>query len=169
MSAILDVVLKLPRKIVRVCNSTVESRLENAINVEFDLEKADHASLQWIMRKGLMLVAGEVMRATTKLTEKGKPNKDYDPDVEALLDFTREKVLETKYLAVDCDKYVAWKTSNRRAAKTQADKDLERNKGLAAKLQIAQPNLSEDDALKLAEGLYSGNIDATQIKASKKQ
>ena len=169
MSAILDVVLNLPSTFTRICNSTVASGPNHAVNVEFELASAKHASVPWIMWKGLMLVAGEAMRATVEFNKKGEANKDYDPDVETLLDFTRAEVLETKHLKIDCDKYVAWKTTNRRAAKTQADKDLERNKGLAAKLQIAQPNLSEDDALKLAEGLYSGNIDATQIKASKKQ
>lgn len=154
MSAILDVVLNLPRKIVRVCNSTVKPGLENAINVEFDLEKADHASLQWIMMKGLMLVAGEVMRATTELTEKGKPNKDYDPDVETILDFTRAEVLETKYLNVDCNKYVAWKTTNRRAAKSEEQKEKELFNAVADKL-VKKQGVSKDQAMDLVLEMFT--------------
>ena len=148
------VVVNLPSTVTRTCNSTVKSGLENAINVEFDLAKADHASLKWIVMKGLMLVSGEVMRATTELTEKGKPNKDYDPDVETLLDFTRAEVIEAKYLEVDLDKYVAWKTMNRRAAKSEEQKEKELVTAVADKL-VKKQGLSKDQAMDLVLDLLA--------------
>jgi len=154
MDATNGVVVNLPSTVTRVCNSTVKPGAKNAINVEFDLAKADHESLKWIVMKGLMLVSGEVMRATTELTEKGKPNKDYDPDVETLLDFTRAEVLETKYLAIDCDKYVAWKTMNRRAAKSEEQKEKELVNAVAEKL-VKKQGLSKDQAMSMVLEMFA--------------
>ena len=108
--------------ITKECSSTCP-RLEGTsgeyayrIACEFDLEMATPAMIDRIIGKGLMLIAGECLRAITP------GEKTYDKNVAGFLDVDEPTVKESKKMVVDLDKYTAWKTSRRKKGKTVIEK-----------------------------------------------
>ena len=111
--------------ITKECSSTCP-RLEGTsgeyayrIACEFDLEMATPAMIDRIIGKGLMLIAGECLRAITP------GEKTYDKNVAGFLDVDEPTVKESKKMVVDLDKYTAWKTSRRKKGKTTTEKNAQ--------------------------------------------
>ena len=108
--------------ITKECSSTCP-RLEGtsgeyaySIACEFDLENAWPGMVDKIIDKGLMLIAGECLRAITP------GEKTYDKNAAGFLGVSEISVKASKKMVVDLAKYNTWKTSRRKKGKTVVEK-----------------------------------------------
>ena len=117
-----DFVLNLASNIKRICNSTVPSGKENALRIEFPIRTTSEDTLRHVFDKGLMLVAGEILRATVQHKKNGDANDQYDPAIFGLLGKTRQEIVADKQLVIDLEMYMRWITSRKKKALTEEQK-----------------------------------------------
>jgi hypothetical protein len=142
-----DFILNLKSNVKRICNSTVPSGPDHALTIEFPIDEASQETLRHVFDKGLMLVAGEMLRATVQHKKNGDANDSYDPAMFDILEQTREEIVGGKQVVIELDKYMAWITSRKKKALTEEekyDKDLVET----AKRSVA---LGKDTAQVIAE------------------